>query len=105
MTKLILGAVVALALLIGPAAAQASYGYEVVLTRSEARQMVRESTGHVHHCHRRAPRWFRCWATYWEVLHEAEEVEPGVWVEISAVPVSKEYVVDVTLAGLHIHFT
>ncbi len=74
---LVLGLVLA-GLLAGTAQA---LEYEIVLSAKEARETVKRTGGSVHSCKRVAPRRFRCTATYWKQWHEAEEVEPGRWVE------------------------
>jgi hypothetical protein len=86
--------------LAGLLAGTAQAGYEVRLPASEARAEVRETGGFVHRCERLAPRRFRCTATYWKVEHTAEEVEPGRWVEVSAVPVAEEATLLVSLTGV-----
>jgi hypothetical protein len=90
---------VLLALLAVPASASA-LTYEVRLPRSEARKMVLETGGHLHFCQRLADRRFRCVATYWGVEHTSEEVEPGVWAEVSSVPVAQRVELSVTLIGV-----
>jgi len=74
--------------------------YEIFMTAPEAVEQVRASGGSVHSCRRLALRHFRCRATYWSIRHEAEEVEPGVVVEIAAEPVPEELTVDVGLNGV-----
>jgi hypothetical protein len=76
--------------------------YSVMLPSYEAVSMVRRSGGAVHSCERVALRHFRCQATYWLTRHEAEEVEPGVWVEVAAEPFPEELQVEVGLKGVRV---
>jgi hypothetical protein len=88
-----------LAVLVVPASASA-INYEVRLPRSEARALVKATGGHLHYCKRQAELRFRCVATYWGVEHTAEEVEPGVWAEVAAVPVAQRVELAVSLSGV-----
>lgn len=70
--------------------------YGIRLPAKEAVAMAKRTGAAVHHCRRLGDQRFRCEVTYWKILHTAEEVEPGHWVEISAEPVAEDAVLEVT---------
>ncbi len=95
--KALAAALACLALLAPSAAASPSVKTRLILTHAEAVKLVRMTGGSVKSCKRVTARRFRCRAVYWSIRHEAEEVEPGVWVEIATEPVSEEVIVEPTV--------
>lgn len=71
----------------------------------DAVKMVRAGGGHVHRCQRIALRHFRCRATYWFLLHEAEVEPDGSLVNEVVRPFPEELIADVGLKGVRLSAT